>query len=176
MRHLGVFLAALALLAGSVQAARAVILQDAYDAAGPGEGFDKLLVLDPELTYTGALAVQRGIRSCIHGNGAVINLENKSIWVPGYGTFLDIDHCVLTDGYSGLYVSEDAGATIRNNTIVANGYGVTSWLASTSVVIENNIIVGNAAYGVYCREYFEPFLQYNTVWGNTGGNYMKNCG
>jgi nitrous oxidase accessory protein NosD len=151
-------------------------LQAVYDAAGPGEGYDKLLVLDPATLYTGGLSVDRGVRSCVHGNGARIDLQYKSIWVAGYETGLDIDHCVVTGGYSGLYIAEDADAIVRNNTFVGNGYGVTCWIGSFDTVIENNIMVGNSVYGVYCREYFEPFLQYNTVWGNTQGNYMKNCG
>ncbi len=155
---------------------QAVVLQDIYDTALPGEGYDKLVVLDPNVTYTGGLTVDRGLRSCIHGGGARIDLENNSIWAAGSGTLLDIDHCILTGGYSALYIAQDAAATVRNNTIVGNGYGVISWLANTNVIIENNIIVNNVVYGVYCREYFEPFLRYNTVWGNIQGNYIKNCG
>jgi hypothetical protein len=154
----------------------AAVLQDVYDAALPGEGYDKLLVLDPGVTYMGGLTVDRGIRSCIHGGGARIDLENASIWAAGSGTVLDIDHCILTEGYAALYVAQDAAATAWNNTIVGNGYGVISWLANANVVLENNIIVNNVVYGVYCREYFEPFLRYNTVWGNIQGNYTKNCG
>jgi hypothetical protein len=164
-------------IAGLATALAAVTLQEAYDAAGPGEGYDKLLVLDPGTVYTGGLTVERGIYSCIHGNGALVDLEDKSVWAAGYGTGMDIDHCVLTNGYSGIYVSEDARATIRNNTIVYNQYGVSSWYGNPfNVIIENNIISENSVYGIYCREFFEPFIEYNTVWGNLLGDYMKNCG
>ncbi len=176
MRQFAILVIGFTLLLGTGSAVWAVVLQDVYDAAEAGEGYDKLLVLDPEVTYTGGLTVSRGTRSCVHGRGAVINLENKSVWVAGYQTSLDIDHCILRNGYSGIYASEDAGLTARNNTIVACGYGITSWMPGIGVVIENNIIVDNLVYGVYCREYFEPFLQYNTVWGNHEGNYIKSCG
>ncbi len=176
MRHLRTCLTAVLVVLVTASAPGAESLQAAYDAAEPGEGYDKLLVLDPGTLYTGSLTVDRGMRSCVHGNGARIDLQYKSIWAAGYGTALDIDHCVVTGGYAGLYIAEDADAVVRNNTFVGNGYGVTCWIGSTNIVIENNVIVDNSVYGVYCREYFEPFLHYNTVWGNAQGNYMKNCG
>jgi len=151
-------------------------LQAAYDASGPGDGYDKLLILDAGTGYTGGLTADRGVRSCIRGNGALVDLEQKSVWAAGYNTRLDIERCVLTGGFSGVYISEDATGVLRNNTITGNEYGVTSWMGRADLVIENNIIAGNDVYGIYCREYFEPIVRYNTVWGNPLGNYMKNCG
>jgi hypothetical protein len=158
-------------------AAEGVTLKDAYDAAEPGDGYDKLVLLDPAVLYTGGLFVEMGVRCCIHGEGAVIDLEGGNIWVERWDTSLDIDHCVLTNGSAAIYVTQDAEATIRNNTIVDNVYGVISWYASLfDVIIENNIIANNSMYGIFAIEYVEPFVQYNTVWGNLSGDYMKRCG
>jgi len=160
----------------SASTAGAIPLQSAYDVALPGEGFDRLLILDPEQAYTGGMSAQDGVRSLIRGNGAVINLEGESIWGVGHGTVLDIDHCVILNGYSGVFIAEEATGHIRNNTIRGNAYGITSWYGSPDVVIENNIILENKTYGIYCREFFEPIIQYNAVWGNPGGNYIHSCG
>jgi len=120
--------------------------------------------------------MERGIRCCIHGNGAVIDLDWESLYAVGYGSVLDVDHCVLVGGYAGCYISEGATGTIRNNTIYGCGYGVISWYGDETLLIENNIIVGSLNYGIYCRQYLEPFIHYNTVWDNRAGNYMENCG
>ena len=60
-------------------AAFGVKLQTSYDKAGPGDGYDKLLVLDPNETYTGSCGVLIGKKSCIRGNGALVDLDGGNI-------------------------------------------------------------------------------------------------
>ncbi len=157
-------------------AASAIPLQSVYDGAGPGEGYDKLLVLDPGETYTGGMFVEEAVRCCVHGNGALIRLEGASIEAAWYETEIDIDHCVITEGLAGVRISDFATGVIRNNTLYGNTYGIQSFFGETSILIENNVIVENSLYGIYARENLEPIVQYNTVWGNPGGDYMLNCG
>lgn len=154
----------------------AASLQGAYDAAGPGQGYDRLVSLEAGEVYTGGLMVDSGARCCIHGNGAVVDLAGESIWAGWFDTVLDVDHCVLTNGYAGITISDFATGSVRNNTICGNRYGVRAWNSDTSLVIENNIIAKNSIYGIYCREFFEPVIQYNDVWENPAGNYIRNCG
>ncbi len=163
-------------LAFPVTGTSANTLQSAFDASGPGEGYDRLVVLDPAIPYSGGLWIHNAMKCCIHGNGAVINLQNAGIRVQDTGSLLDIDHCVLTHGQSGLIYVNSARGTIRNNTVVGNGYGIQTPGGSTLILIENNIIYDNAEYGLYWQEYVEPIVQYNAVWGNSGGDYMHACG
>ena len=167
--------AGLLLLVIPVHDTRAVTLQAAYDAAGPGEGYDKLLDLDKNGTYTGGLVVSTGTSCCIHGNGSMLDLEGASIEVTGFTT-LDIDHCILVNGFRGIYFQNSATGIVRNNTIRGNFHGVSSFYGDPNLRIENNLIVENTRYGIYARDGYEPFIQYNTVWGNPGGDYMENCG
>ena len=73
-----------------------VSLQQVYDNAGPGGGYDKLLELDPQEEYGGDLNITGGVTVCIHGNGAkIIGLSSPSRSIRVYGSKLDIDHCIL---------------------------------------------------------------------------------
>ncbi len=156
--------------------APAVSLLSLYEAAGPGEGYDKLLVLDPAETYTGGIWVEGGVRCCVHGNGATIQLTFNSMLADGAGSILDIDHCILTGGDAGVYISNGATGTVRNNTMRGNQNGVKSYLGSTDLLIENNVIVENVQHGIYVSEFYEPVIRYNTVWSHPQGNYMMRCG
>lgn len=165
-------------------ATASVPLQAAYDAAPPGEGYDRLLVLDPGTLYTGGLVVATG-SNCIHGRGARIDLggAGEILVQGGTGTLLDIDHCVITNGMNGLHYdsSEEPAAlsgTIRNNTFAGNRIAIRAWLTDPArTVIENNIIAfDNAAWGVYVRETYEPVVRWNDAWGISDYAYMKQCG
>ncbi len=176
MRARRIMVATLGLIALTVSVSRATLLQSVYDSAGGGEGYDKLLILDPSQSYTGGLWIRLGVKCCIHGNGAVIDLQYSGIRVQDNGTVLDIDHCVLTHGQYGLIYVNNATGTVRNNTILQNNYGIDSQGGKTSLLIENNIIADNANIGIYCEEYHEPIIQYNTVSGNPKGDYVYRCG
>lgn len=162
-----------------VAGAYAVRLQEAYDKAGPGDGYDKLLVLDPKETYTGGCGVLLGKRSCIRGSGAVVDLDGGNVQAGGNGTDLAISGCCLTNAgyYGAVNVSGGANALVDGNTICkSNGIaGVRVWEYSTAT-IKNNIIWGNATYGIAKHDYTGTLnIRYNDVDNNKGGNYMYWC-
>jgi parallel beta-helix repeat protein len=154
-------------------------LQQAYDQAGPGEGYDKLLVLDPQVTYTGGCGVLQGKKSCLRGNGALIDLQNNQIYCGQPGTEVLITGCCLTNGASGdaaIAIQDGAVGTVDGNTICKNNIGVKVWVNS-SATLKNNVIFGNSLYGVagYQTSYYSIVILYNDVDTNYGGNYMYFC-
>lgn len=165
-----------------VPAALAKTLQSAYDEAGPGEGYDKLLVLDAEVTYTGGLGILQGKKSCIRGNGALCDLDSGQIFVSQTGTELDITGCCLIDGGASgaIYVADSAEANIDGNTICKSGVGLYLW-AYSSATVKNNIIFknngsGGSMYGIAKHEYTGTLnILYNDVDSNYRGNYMYFC-
>lgn len=72
----------------------ATTLQELYDNAMPGEGYQKLIILEKDSIYTGGL-IQNVESLCIHGNGAIIDLIGSSITVDGEDNILDINYCVI---------------------------------------------------------------------------------
>ena len=155
--------------------AGAAHLQDIYDQAGPGEGYDKLLVLDPGEIYTGYLLTTPGNSCVIHGNGALISLDPGGyIWAYTDAT-LDIDGCVIKGGSNALTYEYCAASTVQNCTIVGNSIGIRVWYPRGEITIKNCIIVNNSQYGIACVEYYEPTILYNDVWGNSVFNYAAYC-
>jgi hypothetical protein len=160
-------------------AAYGIKLQIAYDKVGPGDGYDKLLILDPKETYTGGCGVMIGKKSCIRGNGALVDLDGGNVQAGGNGTQLDISSCCLIEAgyYGAINITNGASATIDGNTICkSNGIaGIRVWEYSTAT-IKNNIIWGNATYGIAKHEYTGTTnILYNDMDNNKGGNYMYWC-
>jgi hypothetical protein len=158
-------------------AASAMDIQDAYDACGPAEGYDKYLELNPTTTYTGELTVDQGKDSCIKGNGAVIHLDdNGRIIAVGSGTQLDIDHAVIYGNGSGYGVRVEGGAkaTIDFCTINNFHFGVYIWDFS-NVTLKNSITTNNFVYGVGYAEIAIVNITYVDAWNNGQGNYGKYC-
>ena len=96
---------------------RAASLQDMYNNASPGEGYDKLIVLAKDSIYTGRF-VQDVQSVCIHGNGAIIALIDSSILIDGENKRLDIDHAIfIANGNTDFLVFQNnAYGKILNNT------------------------------------------------------------
>ena len=153
--------------------AHAIRLQDAYDQAEPGEGYDKRLVLEPNEVYTGYLVVEPRTSCVIHGHGALIVLDPTGFICASSQAKLDIDGCVITGGAVGLNYDWGSSSTVENCTLVENGMGVRCW--GTMVVIKNCIIANNYQYGIACLETYEPVILYNNVWGNAQLNYAAYC-
>jgi parallel beta-helix repeat protein len=174
-----VLLIALALIVSTVGAKT---LQSAYDEAAAGEGYDKLVILDPDVTYTGGCAVLQGKKSFIRGNGAICDLESGQIFASQPGTQLDITGCCLINGggIGAIYVADSASANIDGNTICKNGVGLYIW-AYSSATVKNNIIFKNnnsagPMYGVAKHQITGALnILYNDVESNFGGNYMYFC-
>jgi hypothetical protein len=153
--------------------ATAIHLQDVYNEAGPGEGYDKLVNLDPAEVYTGYMVVAGNISCHLRGNGALILLDTGAqIWA-GASTRLDVDGCVITGGSYGLSFDYAASSVVSNCTLVGNEVGLRSW--ASNVTVTNCIITGNDEYGLACREGSQPTVLYNDVWGNGTLNYAAFC-
>ncbi len=86
-------------------------LRGAFDAAGPGQGFDKLVILEPGRLYTGGLLVGpllipetgtfdsgKGLDLRIVGNGAVLDLKGGQICISYCDNRLEIEDCVVLNG------------------------------------------------------------------------------
>ncbi len=91
--------------------ASADTLRGAFDAAGPGGGFDKLVILEPGRVYTGGLLIgsvlvpetatfvggeEFDVR--IEGRGAVIDLQGGQICLSYVDRRLEIEDCVIVGG------------------------------------------------------------------------------
>lgn len=154
-------------------------LQQAYDEAGPGEGYDKLLILDPNVTYTGGVGVLQGKKSCIRGEGALCDLQNNQVFISQPGTEALITGCCFINGTNGdaaIAVLDGAKAVIDGNTVCKNGSdAIKVWDGSTATV-KNNILFGSVRYGFATHQtsYFNVLISYNDV-HNTSGNYMYWC-
>lgn len=155
-------------------------LQEVYYAAGPGEGYDKLLDLDPQETYIGDLLICDWNSVCIHGNGALVVTPDPEwrIAIRVLWSQLDVDHLVIECGYGGIEYGLDAYGVVKNNTIVgASENGVRTGLVPSGQSMEfiNNIIAHNK-YGVYVLEVCLPTnVCYNDLWDNYSGHYVKFC-
>ncbi|KPJ50477.1 MAG: hypothetical protein AMJ41_01335 [candidate division Zixibacteria bacterium DG_27] len=157
----------------------AVSLQEVYENAGPGEGYDKLMILDPQETYIGDLWISGYLTVCIRGNGALVTAEGGSCYsIAAFGAIVDVDHLVIEADRVGILFGFASSGKVRNNTIVgADDYGIRTYdiNLTNGVEIFNNIIVNNT-YGIYCDDgYLPEYIAYNDLWNNLEGNYMKYC-
>jgi len=154
-------------------------LDSLYQLAQPGEGYDKLLVLDSFQVYEGGFSSDNGKKSCIHGQGAIIDLSNgaiQKISVQGIGTVLDIDRCVIINGSAGssaLDYSDSASGKLNHLTMVDNYDGIRFWCGE-SLTLKNSIVVNTAHYGVMTIDSSMSFfsISYNDCWNNQYGNYI----
>ncbi len=152
-------------------------LYDVYQSAQPGNGYDKHMVLDPNVVYIGGFGTS--VYSVfLEGNGAIVDLQGGTgIWMSGdendspsiflkgvtilnggyYGVNLsgygnhEIVDCNFINDEWGIQVGEHSSTTIRNCNLIDNIYGLA--------------IIGEDA---------EVNLAYCNGWGNNE-TYMSNC-
>jgi hypothetical protein len=153
--------------------AQAVHLQDVYDQAGPGQGYDKLLILDPGQVYTGYLIAMDGVRCGIRGNGALITLDAGGTISAYTGVTLDVDGCIITGGDVGLGYADCPDSRVTNCTLTGNTMGLA--VSNSIVSITNCIIVDNRQYGVCWMTGPRPTQTYNNAWSNGELNYATFC-
>ena len=66
-----------------ISLAEGTTLQSVFDSSGPGNDYDKYVVLEHDMIYTGGVGIYEG-NVLIEGNGAVVDLEGGTgIWVYG---------------------------------------------------------------------------------------------
>ena len=152
---------------------------DMYFNAGPMNGYDKYIILDPNEDYFGGFGIYEG-SVFIEGNGAVIDLqEGLGIWVSAEfensNVILDISYVSIINGFEyGVYYSGYAKGQIRNCNFI-NDYIGLKLLDNTEVNIVNSNFINNEAYGLaVITEIPICNLSYCNGWGN-GETYMENC-
>ncbi|MDA3879358.1 MAG: hypothetical protein PF436_03125 [Prolixibacteraceae bacterium] len=138
--------------------AYAVSLQQIYDNAFAGNGYDKLIILDSTIVYTGGF--KQNVHSvCIQGNGAIINLNGQVISINEEGMRFDIDHCILiSSSYVEEFISYENGAfgNVLNNTFYSiNGNGNSSCgIKYSECVNDTSTIKNNIFFGFYAAVYY----------------------
>ena len=155
----GVFVLIVALLVTS--SAGAASLKEMYDLALPGSGYDKDIVLETGVTYTGGLLLGGTFNRItaefeqdpedvrIVGNGAILDVQGSEICVAYSTSHLDIQDCVILNGnvrflgYNGGGMGLLPTGSVRYVTFYRpHDYGVRLYACGTGIEVERNIVVG----------------------------------
>ena len=151
----------------------AVTLQQAFDQAGPGAGYDRIVYLDRETAYTGGLELSDG-NYCIISSGAVVDLEGSRIIVNSSAT-LDISGVALANSDSAaLKFTSNGHGWVDHVTFCWNYDGLYFWQGS-DLKITSSIFANSARYGVYCYNDCDRWMAFNDAWSNLGGDYREYC-
>ena len=161
--------ALLGLAALIIPAASATSLKTMYDLAGPGNGYDKLIVLDPGATYTGGLWIgatynrmaitfdgqREKVR--IDGHGAILDLQGTEICIAYCQGSLDIEDCVIINGgvrfrgYDDGVLHLKPEGSVRYVTFYQpHDYGVRVFGCGDNILVERNIVVDAVDTGQDC--------------------------
>ncbi|MCP8308221.1 MAG: right-handed parallel beta-helix repeat-containing protein [archaeon] len=137
------------------------------DAVGGGTG--GTFYLNPSILYTGGVTISGDTR--IYGQGAVIDLQEKSIKVVD--AYLYIERCVLTNGTDGgtLYFAalefyDGASGFVYKNIIVDSNYIGIYIEESSDIVIKENSIIQNNLYGIDFDDSTKITILENTIANN----------
>ena len=158
-----------------------VTLQSVFDSAGPADGYDKYVILEEEMIYTGEVGVYEG-NVFIEGNGAIVDLNaGLGIWVyaeEDYPANLDIEYVtIINGGYNGLTFNGKSTGNISNCNFIQNGFGI-QIMDYTNITTKNCNFIENSQYGVAVRG-TTAFLEisYSNFWDNVEGcgAYNENC-
>ncbi len=140
---------------------QATTLREAFEAAGPGDGFQKLVILETGQVYTGGLHIgptlpcyssklvgDAAVDTKIVGNGAILDLQGEQIIMSYCNEELVIEDCIVLNGnirYRGLTWSDiqvlPQGA-VRNVTFYKpHDYGVRFQRSGPGITLERNLVV-----------------------------------
>jgi hypothetical protein len=162
-----------------ISLAEGITLQSVFDSSSPGNGYDKYVVLEHDMIYTGGVGIYEG-NVLIEGNGAIIDLEGGTgIWAYGdevIPTNLDMEYFTLMNGeWYGVFYGGLATGNITNCNFINNGYGVQLY-DFAEIQIKNSNFVENLYYGValvtttpLCN------VNYCNAWGNGEAPWGENC-
>lgn len=148
-------------------------LQQAYQNAQPGMGYDRLIILDPDSVYTGGLAIS-GEKVGIKGFGALIDLAGDSIFVSA-NSQIDLDGCVIINGSAGLAATGMVSGLITQCTFYNNGIGIHFRSTEGIIEVKNSIIANSSRYGFACEESSYRVLHYIDSYQNMLGDYVAWC-
>ena len=172
MKKVPLLITLLAITLWGMQAA-AIPLQQAYDEAGAGAGYDKMIFLDPAEVYTGGLTLSDET-VCILSCGAQVDLQESQIVVEP-SALLDICGVVLTNSRNeALNYNEAGNGWVDHCTFWGNYDDVYFWDGS-DMTLTSNIFSFSSHYGVYCHEDAQRWMAFNDAWENPGGHYMEYC-
>ena len=162
-----------------ISLADGITLQSVFDAAEPGNGYDKYVVLARSEIYTGGLGIFEG-DVLIDGNGAIIDLQDGSgIWIYADDTYpasLQIQFCSIINGaYYGISYGGSATGSINNCNFIRNDMGVKLY-DNSNVEIKNSNFIENITYGVGIYS-TTPICNINfcNTWNNGEAPWMENC-
>ncbi len=165
----------------SIKILQGVTLQSVFDNALPGNGYDKYMVLDQNVIYTGEIGVYEG-NVFIEGNGAIVDLnQGLGLWVYAEQDFpasLHIEYLnIINGGYNGITFNGTSTGNISNCNFIQNEFGI-QIMDEADVLINNSNFIHNNQYGVSMRgttAYFE--INYSNFWENNLGcaGYNENC-
>ncbi len=160
-------------------------LKEAYDLAPPGFGYDKHIVLETGVTYSGGLwiggtydrisaqFVGQGEDVCIVGNGAILDLQGQEICMAYCNKRLDIEDCVILNGnirfrgYDGGTLTLLPQGSVRYITFCRpHDYGVRLFGCGADILVSRNIIVDAVDTGPD----FMFFTGYASEWLPTGAS------
>jgi len=148
-------------------------LQQAYQNAGPGLGYDRLVILNPAATYTGGLSITNE-KVGIKGVATIIDLQGDSISASGESV-LDLDGCVIVNGSRGLSLLGGASAIVTQCTFYNNQIGIRCFSATGIIEVMNTILANNSQYGIASCEEIGRILHYLDAYQNVLGNYVEWC-
>ena len=158
-----------------------ITLQSVFDAAGPANGYDKYVVLEQDMIYTGEVGVYEG-DVFIEGNGAIVDLnDGLGIWVyaeEDYPANLDIEYVtIINGGYNGLTFNGTSTGNISNCNFIQNAFGI-QIMDSTNISVKNSNFIQNSDYGIAVRGILASFeITYSNFWENVigPGAFNENC-
>ena len=171
----------------SIYIVKGISMQEMYNNALPTEKYNKLIILENNVLYTGGFT-QHVEKVCIEGNGAIIDLQGENILLDGENKEILIHHCILlsTKPY-GNYVllKNNATGLFFNNTF----YSIKDSVASATCLrfeectygtnsIFNNIFVNfSEAVFFYTMDYEAGInleISYNDIWNCPKGSPSYN--
>ena len=157
-----------------------ISLQDVFDEAGPSNGYDKYIILEPNQTYTGSF-YNFEYKTYINCQGSTIDLNNGagiSIYADSYyNGSLDIEYCTIYNGTENWgidYAGTSVGNVINCN-FISNKIGLTLH-DSSYVKLKNSNFIDNGTYGLGLITEI-PILEisYSNFYENFEGDCMENC-
>ncbi len=165
-----------------ISIASGITLQSVFDAAGPGNGYDKYIVLEQDMIYTGEVGIYEG-DVFIEGNGAIVDLnEGLGIWVYAeeeYPANLDMEFVtIINGGYNGLTFNGTSTGNISNCNFIQNLYGI-QIMDQVNISIKNCNFIDNSQYGIAVRGTTATLdeINHSNFWENGlgCGGYNENC-
>jgi hypothetical protein len=183
MRKMVLFLIPIILL-GVNQAFSYQSLQEVFDNAGPGEGYDKYVVLNPFVEYEGDLIIESAGSVRIIGNGAMIFGNQFHRCIQVFDSQLDISGCIIKIIGPGGYrvciaYSTDSYGSVFNNTLISSNYaGVFTdgeHSINPGVEIYDNIMF-DCRFSILGYDVLVPvYIAYNIIFESRAYDYAKIC-